>query len=77
MTKIFHNMILHTHVLLHLYPILLFLYYLSLIITKSTFKKDKVRKIKKEDGRGDFLTKFDKEDIGDFVFTPRTMSCCG
>ena len=46
-------------------------------MTKSRFDKDKVIKIKKEDGRGDYLTKVDKEDIGDFAFTPRTMSCFG
>ena len=45
-------MILHTHFLLHLYLISIFLYYLLLIITKSRFERDKVSKIKKEDGRG-------------------------
>ena len=54
-------MILHTHFLLHLYLISIFWYYLSLIITKSRFEKDKVSKIKKEDGRGDCLAKVDKE----------------
>ena len=52
------------------------LYYLSLIITKSRFKKDKVSK-KKEYVRGDCLTKVDKEDIGYFAFTPSTASCFG
>ena len=70
-------MILHTHFLLHLYLISFFLYYLLLIITKSRFKKEKVSKIKKEDGRGDCLTKVDEEDIGDFAFTPRTVICFG
>ena len=70
-------MILHTHVLLHLYIIPFFLYYPLLIIKKSRFEKDKVRKIKKEDGRGDYLKKVDGEDIGDFAFTPRTVSCFG
>ena len=54
-----------------------FLYYLSLIITKSRFKKDMVGKIKKEYRRGDCLAKVDKEDLGDFVLTPRTASCFG
>ena len=70
-------MILHTHFLLHLYLISIFLYYLSLIITKYRFEKDKVSKIKKEEGRGNFLAKVGKEDIGDFTFTPRTVSCFG
>ena len=70
-------MILHTHFLLHLYLISIFLYYLSLIITKSIFEKDKVSKIKKEDGRGGCLTKVDKEDLGDFAFTPRIAICFG
>ena len=70
-------MILHTQFLLHLYLISIFLYYLSLIITKYRFEKDKVRKIKKKDRRGDCLTKIDTEDIGDFKFTPRTVSCFG
>ena len=77
MKTIFHNMILHTQFLLHLYLILIFLYYLSLIITKSIFEKDKVSKIKKEDGRGNFLVKVDEGDIGDFAFTLRTASCFG
>ena len=77
MTKIFHNIILHTHVLLHLYLIPFFLYYLSLIIKKSRFEKDKVSKIKKEYERGECLPKVDEEDIGDFAFTPRTVSCFG
>ena len=68
-------MILRTHFLLHLYLISFFLYYLSVIITKSRFEKDKVSKIKKEDGKGDCLAKIDKEDIGDFAFTLRTASC--
>ena len=63
MTKMFHNIILHAHVLLHLYINTVFLYYLSLIITKSRFEKEKVGKTKKEDGRGDCLMKVDKEDI--------------
>ena len=75
--NIFDNMILHVHFLLHLYLISFFLYYPSLIITRSRFEKDKVSKIKKEDGRVDCLTKVDKEDIGDFAFTPRTVSCFG
>ena len=54
-----------------------FLYYLSLIITKSRFEKYKFRKIKKEDGRGDCLTKVDEEDIGYFAFNSRTMSRFG
>ena len=70
-------MILHTHFLMHLYLISIFLYYLSLIITKSRFEKDKVSKIKKEDGRGDCLTTVDEEDLGDFTFTPKTVSCFG
>ena len=70
-------MILHTHFLLHLYLISCFLYYISIIITKSRFEKDKVSKIKKEDERGDCLTKVDEEDIGDFAFTPRNVSCFG
>ena len=70
-------MILHTHFLLHLYLISIFLYYLSLIITKFRFEKDIVSKIKKEDGRGDFLAKVDEEDLGDLTLTPRTASCFG
>ena len=70
-------MILHTHFLLNLYLLSIVLYYLFLIITKSISEKDKVSKIKKEDGRGDCLTKVDKEDIGDFAFTPRNVSCFG
>ena len=53
-------MILHTHFLLHLYLISIFLYYLSLIITKSRFERDKVSKIKnktKEDTVWRRLTK--------------------
>ena len=56
---------------------IVFLYYLSLIITKSRFEKEKFIKIKKEDGRGDCLAKVDEEDIVDFVFTLRTASCFG
>ena len=70
-------MILHTHFLLHLYLISIFLYYLSLVITKSRFEKDKVNKIKKEDRREDCLAKVDEEDLGDLVLTPRTASCFG
>ena len=70
-------MILQTHFLLNLYLISIFLYYLSLIIKKSRFEKDKVSKIKKEDRRGDYLAKVDEEDLGDFVLTPRTASCFG
>ena len=70
-------MILHTHVLLHLYIISFYLHYLLLIIKKSRFEKDKVSKIKKEYEKGDCLTKVDKEHIGDFAFTPRTVSCFG
>ena len=70
-------MILHTLFLLHLYLILFYLYYLSLIFTKSRFEKDKVSKIRKEDERGDCLTKIDEEDIRDFAFTPRNVSCFG
>ena len=40
-------MILHTHLLLHLYLILIVLDYLSLINTKSRFEKDKIAKSKK------------------------------
>ena len=77
MIEIFHNIVLHKHVLLHLYLIPFFLYYLSLIITKPIFEKDKVSRIKKEDGIGDSLAKVDEEDIGDSTFTPRTVSCFG
>ena len=70
-------MILHTHFLMHLYLISIVMYYLSLITTKFRLEKDKVSKIKKENGRGDCLTKVDKEDLGDFTFTPRTASCFG
>ena len=70
-------MILHTHSLLHLYLISIFLYYLPLIITKSRSEKDKVRKMKKEDGKGDCLAKVDKDDLGDLALTPRTASCFG
>ena len=70
-------MILHTHFLLHLYLISVFLYYLSLIITKFIFEKDKVSKTKKEDGKGNFLAKVEKKDIGDFAFTLRTANCFG
>ena len=41
-------MILHTHSLLHLYLISIFLYYISLINSKSRFKTDKVSKFKKK-----------------------------
>ena len=61
LTSIFRNMILHTHFLLHLYLISFFLDYLSLINTKSRFERDKVRKIEKEDGRGDCLAKVEEE----------------
>ena len=54
-----------------------FLHYLFLIITKYRFEKDKVRNIKKGDRRGDCLAKVDKEDLGDFTFTPSTTSCFG
>ena len=70
-------MILHTLFLLHLYLIPFYLYYVLLIIKKSIFEKDKVIKIKKEYKGGECLTKVDKEDIGDFAFTPRTVSCFG
>ena len=50
---------------------------LLLIITRSRSEKDKVSKIKKEDGRGDCNKKVDEEDIGDFAFTPRTAICFG
>ena len=70
-------MIIYTHFLLHLYLISIFLYYLLLIITKSRSEKDKVSKTKKEDRRGDCLVKVDKEDLGDFSFTPSTASCFG
>ena len=68
-------MILHTHYILHLYLISIFVYYLSLIITKSTFEIDKFSK--KKNGRGDCLAKVDEEDLGDFAFTPRTMRLFG
>ena len=70
-------MILHAHFLLHLYLISIFLYYLSLIIAKSRFEQDKVRKFKKEDGRGDCLANVDKEDLVDLALTPRTAICFG
>ena len=70
-------MIIHTQFLLHLYPISIFLYYLSLIITKSRVEKEKVSTIKKEDGRGDCLAKVDEEDLGDLALTPRTAICFG
>ena len=70
-TEIFHNIILHTHFLLHLYLIPFLLYYISLIITKSRFEKDRVRKIKKGDGRGEYNTLVDEEDIGYFKFTQK------
>ena len=54
-------MILHTHFLLHLYIILILLDYLSHINTKSRIKRDKVRKIEKEGGRGDCLAKVEEE----------------
>ena len=38
-----------------------FLYYLSLINTKSIFERDKVSKIEKEDGRGDCFEKVEEE----------------
>ena len=41
-------MILHTHILLYLYLILIFLDYLSLINTKSRIKRDNLEKSKKE-----------------------------
>ena len=47
-TNIFHNIILHTHFILHLYLIPFLLYYISLIIKKSRFETNRVRKIKKE-----------------------------
>ena len=68
-------MILHTLFLLYLYLISFYLYYLFLIITKSTFEKDKVSKIKKEYKIGDCLANVDEEDIGDSALTPRTVSC--
>ena len=54
-------MILHTHFLLHLYLVSIFLDYLSLINTKSRFGRDKVSKIEKEDRRGDCLAKSEEE----------------
>ena len=42
-------MILHTHFLLHLYLISIFLYYISLINSKSRFETEKVNKIKEEE----------------------------
>ena len=54
-------MILHTHFLMHLYLISIFLYYLSLINKKYRFERDKVSKIVKEDGRGYCLAKVEKE----------------
>ena len=47
-TEIFYNIILHTHFILNLYLIPFLLYYLSLIIKKSRFETNRVRKIKKE-----------------------------
>ena len=41
-------MILHTHILLHLYLILIFSDYLSLINTKSRMERDNLEKSKKE-----------------------------
>ena len=41
-------MILHTHFLLHLYLISIFLYYISLINSKSRSERDKVSKIEKK-----------------------------
>ena len=41
-------MIVQTHFLLQLYLISIFLYYISLINTKSRFERDKVRKFKKK-----------------------------
>ena len=45
-------MILHTQFLLHLYLISIFLYYLSVINSKSIFERDKVSKIKKKAEEG-------------------------
>ena len=56
-------MILHAHFLLHLYLISIVLDYLSLINTKSRFKRDKVRKIKKEYTRGYCLAKVEEEAL--------------
>ena len=70
-------MILHTHFLLHLYLISIFLYYISLVNAKSRFETDKVSKIKKEDRRGDCLAKVDEEDLGDLTLNPRTARCFG
>ena len=54
-------MILHTHFLLHLYLISIFLDYPSLINIKFRFEREKVSKIEKEDGRGDCLVKVEEE----------------
>ena len=70
-TEIFHNIILHTHFLLHLYIIPFLLYYIPLVIKKSRFETNIVSKLKKVDGRGDCNTLFDEEDIGDFAFTQK------
>ena len=52
-----------------------FLYYLLLIIINYRLDKDKVRKIKIKDRRGDCLAKVDEEDLGELALTPRTGSC--
>ena len=47
-TEIFHNLILLTHFLLHIYLIPFFLYYISLILKNSIFETNRVIKINKD-----------------------------
>ena len=54
-------MILHRHILLHLYLISIFSDCLSLINKKPRIERDKVRKIEKGDRRGDCLAKVEEE----------------
>ena len=67
-------MILHTRFLMHLYLI----YFFVLLIARN--HKIQIRenpKLAKSKKKTEDETKVDEEYIGDFAFTPRTVSCFG
>ena len=76
-TEIFHIIILHTHFILHLYLIRFLLYYISLIIKKYRFEKNRVRKIKKETEEETVIRCFTKKIQETSCLLKRNVSCFG
>ena len=74
-TEIFHNIILHTHFLLNLYLILVLLYYISFIITKYRFEKNRVSKKKKDTEEETVIGWLTKKTWKTSRLLKRTVSC--